>query len=438
MEKIIEKFFNLLEKDEKGEIFIEERVEKFAESGRGKVEKLQEAQTTEVAIRILKDNRVAFGYFNSLDEKTLTESVKNVRSLLPFQKEKERFSFPPPASFTPIEGIVDTDFENITDKELKEASLELERSAREKDKRITTTRSAKVSAERIKTYIANSEGINYSTENTLYQMEIIVVAEEKGESGDSWGYSWNHFFKNLKNIGEETAEKALKAIGGEIPETGRYPVIIENRAASMLVETLFPAFVAENIKKGRSPLIGKMGEEIFSSDLTIVVDGRFKDAPLPSPFDGEGTVTRRVEIVKNGFLKSWIYDMEYALIDGVEATGSVVREDVKNPPHTGVFNFYVEAGKESLEAGISDIKNGIFITELMGLHTVDPITWQFSLGARGCKIENGKISYPLQQFTIAGDFVTMLKITRPLNDLIFIGGSGAPSLFIEEINIAGK
>lgn len=130
--------------------------------------------------------------------------------------------------------------------------------------------------------------------------------------------------------------------------------------------------------------------------------------------------------------------MEYALIDGAEATGSVVRDDVKNPPHTGVFNFYVEAREESLEDGISDIKNGVFITELMGLHTVDPITWQFSLGARGFKIENGKISHPLQQFTISGDFITMLKSTRPLNDLIFIGRSGSPSLLIEEINIAGK
>ncbi len=436
-EKIIELFLNSLRSGENGELYILTTEEKFAVAAKGTIEKTQLASMTEAAFRILKDNKIAFGYTGQLEEREIKDLIASMREILPYQKEKPTFTFPEPADIKEIRGIVDHDFEEIDAKTLSELAVKMEKSAREFDRRITTTRDAKISAKKEEVTIVNSMGVNYTTMKTLFENEIIVVAEEGVERGDSWDFSWAHKLEGLKEIGINAAERAVRNLKAKIPHTGLYPVIIENKSASMLLSTLFYGFVFENIFKRKSPLIGKLNENIFSEKITMANDGSSPFSPEALPFDGEGVATGKKIIVEDGALKDFIYDIEFANREGKNPSGSVVRSNIKNPPSVGEMGFYISPCAK-LEEVISSIKRGLFITDLMGLHTVDPVTWQFSLGAKGFLIENGKISTPLHQFTISGDFLTLFQKGTPLNDLIFIGGSGSPSIFFEEINIAGE
>ncbi len=438
LEKLMEIFLNELKDEEEGDLFIQRKKEIFSEAGGGKIEKIQKSEVLEFAIRIYSKGKLGFGYLADPSEKKLLEIIKQVRETLPYQKSREYFCFPEPSALLKVDDIYDPDFDVIPQKKYEDLALIIEREAKEFDKRIVTTRNARVSGTYIEAWIVNSKGVNYRAEKTIFEQEIMVVAEEDGETGDSWGYSWSHYLSDLKDIGSVSAERALKAIGGEVPWTGRYPVIIENRVAAMLLDTLFSGFLFESREKKRTPLLGKDGEKIFGNTISIIVDGTYSGGPFAFPFDGEGVITERRVIVDKGMFRNWIYDCEYANMVSKRPTGSMVRDDLKAPPYLAASNFFVEPSKISFEDAVSEIGNGILITELMGLHTVDPITWQFSLGAKGFEVENGGIGKPLQQFTISGDFLSFFSKARVLNDLFFMGGSGSPSIVVEDIDVAGK
>ncbi len=437
LERLIDIFFDVIG-EAKGEMYISRRMELFGEAGDGRIEKSQQSDILEVAIRIYHEGRLGFGYLTVVDEGALISAVEKVKSMLPYQKIRENFCFPGPGELRDVEGIYDPAIEDLDLAVLEDLALGLERDAREFDRRVVTTRNARVSAMLREDWIVNSEGVNYRGRKTIFEEELMVVAEDSGVTGDSWGYEWAFNLGDLPPIGGAVAQRAVNAIGGDIPATGKYGVILENRVAAMLLDTLFSGFNGESAAKKRSPLIGKEGKRVFSEDVSIVIDGRSNRGPMAFPFDGEGSVTRRTPVVEKGVFVDWIYDCEYGKSFGKQPSGSVVRGDLKSLPSLAPFNFHIVPSDRSRESIVTGMKDGIFITELMGLHTVDPITWQFSLGARGFEIHNGEMGRPLQQFTISGDFLSMLERAIVLDDLFFMGGSGAPSIFVEEVNVAGK
>ncbi len=437
MKELISCFLNSIPSGMEGEIYVVHRREKYAEAGSGRIEKSQEAETIETAIRLKSDSRVSFGFVTDPSREKIEKLIKTTVEKIEYQKERPHFSFPDPENPGEVTGICDPSFEKVELAELEALALEMESSAR-KDSRIVATRNVKVEAEYERIWIANSRGVDYSSDRTLFSNELMVVAEEGGETGDSWDFSISHLFSGLENIAERTAEKALKSIGGKPPETGRYTLIVENRMASFLLSSIFQGFTGESVYKGRSPLVNKVGKKIFSEKLNITVNGRLPQSPLAFPFDGEGVVTDRVEIVKNGVLLNLILDMEYARIFKDRPTGSVVRSDLKNPPSTGEMNFFIEPSNISPEDLAGGVEKGLFITELMGLHTIDPITWQFSLGARGFLIEKGKVTSPVQQFTVSGTLSELFRRIEVASDLKFTGGTGAPSILFEGVSVGGK
>jgi PmbA protein len=183
-----------------------------------------------------------------------------------------------------------------------------------------------------------------------------------------------------------------------------------------------------------APLLGK---RVGADSITVVDDGLLPRGLGTSPFDGEGVPTRRTPIVEKGVLKSFLYDAFTARKAGARTTGNASR-GYSSLPSIGVNNLYLEPGQKSPEELIREVKNGFYVTTMLG-SGANIVTGDYSRGANGLWIENGELAYPVQEVTVAGSLLQMLKDVDGIgNDLSFQGSTGAPTLRFAELTVSGE
>jgi PmbA protein len=221
-------------------------------------------------------------------------------------------------------------------------------------------------------------------------------------------------------------------------KTGPYTIVIEPETAASLVDVIGDLFCAPDIHKGRSMMKDRLGTQVASSCVTLRDDGRIPWKAGTSSWDAEGVPTGRTLLIEDGIARSYLYNLQYAWKDGVSSTGNACR-GMSSLPDVGASNLLLDAGSETAESLISGVRSGLYLTELMGLHTIDPISGDFSVGAKGLLIESGKITRPVSGVTIASNLMDFLKnIVAVGSDLIFFGSTAAPTLVVENIVIAGE
>ena len=185
-------------------------------------------------------------------------------------------------------------------------------------------------------------------------------------------------------------------------------------------------------------LAGRLGTSVASSAFSLVDDGTLPGRMGTSPFDAEGVPTRRTVLVDKGVACSYLYNLQYAQKDGVASTGNASR-GMSSLPDVGTSNLILEAGISSQGALIESVQSGFLVTELMGLHTLDPVSGDFSLGAKGIEIKKGVLSRPVSGVTIAGNLLELLnKVVAVGNDFEFFGSTGACTLVVDDIAVAGQ
>ncbi|MFZ3207314.1 MAG: metallopeptidase TldD-related protein, partial [Geobacteraceae bacterium] len=221
--------------------------------------------------------------------------------------------------------------------------------------------------------------------------------------------------------------------------TMRCPAVLDNYVATEMLEVLAPSFLAESVYKGKSLLADRMGERLFASGLNIRDDGALAGGMATAPFDGEGAPQSNTLLVADGVLQGYLYDTFYACKMGGNSTGNAGRGGVKSPPRLAVSNFFIENGKVSPEALFAGIGRGVMITEVMGMHTANPISGDFSVGAAGFLIENGVLTAPIKGIAIAGNILELFgSVEQAANDLRFFGAVGAPSIRIAALDVSGE
>ena len=236
-------------------------------------------------------------------------------------------------------------------------------------------------------------------------------------------------------IGLSASHRALKRLNPRKAATCNVPVIFDPRVSRSLLGTLAGAISGNSIARGSSFLKGAMGESIFQSNVTIIDDPHIKRGMGSKPFDAEGVKNARRAIVENGVLRSWLLDMRTANKLGLTSTGHASR-GVASPPSPSSTNLYMEAGTLSPAELMRDIKNGLYVTETFGMG-INTVTGDYSQGAAGFWIENGVISYPVSEITIAGNLRDMFAHLTPASDLTFLYATNAPTLRVESMTIAG-
>ena len=239
-----------------------------------------------------------------------------------------------------------------------------------------------------------------------------------------------------EKIGRSAGMRAVERINPRKVTTRKVPVVFDPRVAGSLVSHLASAANGASVARKTSFLREKMGEQLFASGIRIIDDPLRKRGLRSHPFDGEGVAGKRLALVDDGCLRSWLLDSATARELGLVTTGHASR-GVSSAPSPSASNLHLEAGTLSPEALIADIADGFYITDLIG-SGVNMVTGDYSRGASGFWIENGKRSYAVSEVTIAGHLLDIFRSLTPASDLEFKYGINAPTLRLEGLTVAGQ
>jgi len=277
-------------------------------------------------------------------------------------------------------------------------------------------------------YLGSSHGLSMTA----------IAGEETGMERD-YDYSSALHAADLEpadKIGRTAGRRAVERLNPRKVATRKVPVVFDPRVAGSLVSHLASACNGASIARKTSFLRDKMGEKLFADGIRIIDDPLRKRGLRSHPFDGEGVGGKRLALIDDGVLRSWILDCATARELGLTTTGHAQR-GVSSVPSPGVSNLHLEAGRMSPTELIADIKEGFYITDLIGMG-VNMVTGDYSRGASGFWIKNGKRSYPVSEVTIAGHLFDIFRTLTPANDLEFRYGTNAPTVRVEGLTVAGQ
>ena len=291
--------------------------------------------------------------------------------------------------------------------------------------------------------IKNTKGLDVSFAKNFATAYVSAIARKGGETKTGtyfWkAQDWNDF--DPAETGRRAAERAASHLGATSVSSGKYDVVLENRAMVSLLGAFAGIFFGENAQKGFSMLNGKTGEKIASEKVTLRDDALLKGGYGTQPFDSEGVSGKNKAVIENGVLKTLLYNRKTAKKDGVQSTGNGFKAGLTGSVKTATTNFYLVKGEISQEELFGQMDDGLFITSLMGLHSgCNAVSGDFSLSAEGFRVEGGKQGQPVEQITIAGNFYKLLEAVEEIADDLYFGsgGMGSPSVLVRNLDVAGN
>lgn len=259
------------------------------------------------------------------------------------------------------------------------------------------------------------------------------LAMERDYSGESRTFQGD--LPDAERIGSEAGERAVARRDPKRPPTGAYPVLFDERISSSLIGHLMAAINGSSIVRGSSWLQDAMGEELLPKGMDLVEDPFRPRISGSRPFDGEGLAVTRRNVIADGRLQTWTLDLATARRLGLESTGNASR-GTSSPPAPSAGNLALSPGRVGRDALIGEMGTGLIVTSLMGA-SINPTTGDYSRGASGFWVENGEITGPVNECTIAGNLRPMLRSIIPANDAKPHHSRLVPSLLVEGLTIAG-
>jgi PmbA protein len=232
-------------------------------------------------------------------------------------------------------------------------------------------------------------------------------------------------------------------LGASKPESRSCPVVLSDRVTASFIGFIGGAVSADEVQRGRSPFADRLGEELATPAFILADDGLDPGGLASAPFDGEGTPRGRTPLIGDGKLLAYLHDSYTARRGGAASTGNAARASYRSPPSVSTSNLMIEPGELSLEGLLERAGDGVFITEVAGLHSgVNPVTGRFSVGATGRAIRGGELADPLREFTIAGDLIGTLATVQAVGSEVrwvpFGGSVHSAPILVGEMAIGGS
>jgi len=422
------------------EVFLESNRELSLEIRNGEIETVQEAASAGAGIRVLIGGRMAFAAVNDLRDASLEDAVGRAVGFAKITTADPAHVLPEDPTTIEVAGLHDPDLAGIP-LDRKIALIKSAEQAAMKDPRITKSAGAAYGEGESEVVIANSTGLLKSAKTTGCSFGVNVVAE-KGEQKSSGGeYCARRLFADLKTpeeVAAKAARDAYEMLDPKPVKTRKAAVIFDPDVAGALLGGILAAINGERVLQGASFLGGKLGQKIASELLTIVDDGRRPKGPASAPFDGEGVTTQTRVIIDQGVLKGFLYNTIIAKKAGVQSTGNASRGGFHSLPGIGPHNFAMSAGTAKPEEIIAATKTGLWLKEVTG-YGINPVNGQFSGGAAGFWIENGKVAFPVKGLTIAGTAEEMFTgIDMVGTDVDLNRRTAAPTFRIKLMQIGGE
>ena len=286
--------------------------------------------------------------------------------------------------------------------------------------------------------LATSQGFSRQYRTSSCGLSLSVIAGQGSGMERDYAYGHTRHWEDLQSpasIGNEAAERTLRRLNPQKVATRSMPLVFDPRVGRSLLGNFASAISGSAIARGTSFLKESLHQPVFGEHITITDDPHRLRGLGSKPFDGEGIANTRRDIVAKGSLTTWLMDTRSAKQLGLQSTGHAARS-ASAPPHPSSSNLFMQPGEQSVNELISDIKEGIFITDTFGMG-VNLITGDYSQGASGIWIENGELAYPVSEITIAGHLRDMFQRCVPANDLAFNYATNAPTLRIDGMTVAG-
>lgn len=288
--------------------------------------------------------------------------------------------------------------------------------------------------------IAPSEGAPFfgSYDSTHYGLSVTALAGEGTAMEEDYDYSSKRFMADLADaagMGRNAGERAVRRLSPVSMPTCQLPILWEKRVGKSLLGNFLGAINGGSVARGSSFLKDKMGEQIFAKDVQIIDDPHMKRGLASKPFDGEGMANGKLDLVENGVLNHWLLSMRSANQLGLKSNARASR-GLGSPPSASSTNTYMQAGSSSAADMLAGIEKGLYVTDVFGMG-VNGVTGDYSQGAGGFLIENGELTKPISEITIAGNLLDMFKNLTPADDLTFEYSTNVPTLRIDGMTVAG-
>jgi PmbA protein len=325
-----------------------------------------------------------------------------------------------------------------TDRKIKLVT-EMEKLGMDKDPLITNSDGSNWSDSKSHVVLANSEGFYGEEDYTSYNVSLSLVAEKDNVKQTDYWFSASRFYNRLdsvEQIAAKAVERTIRKIGSKKPKTQKVPVVFDPMVGQDFLNIIANVILGNAIYSKNSFLVDKLNQKIGVDQLTIIDDGLLKYGLGSRLFDDEGLPSRKNVVIENGVLKTYLCDCYAARKLKHPPTGSASR-GVSSNPTSGTSNFYLQNGTIPPAEIIASVKNGLYLTSVDWVG-VNYVTGDYSRGASGIWIENGKLTYPVQEFTIASNMLEMMKnISLIGNDLEFRFSTAAPTFKIDQMTISG-
>lgn len=287
--------------------------------------------------------------------------------------------------------------------------------------------------------LATSTGFYGSCQDSNRSLSVAMIAEREGKMERDYAFTRGIYREDMASpevVGREAGERTVKKLSPRKILSTKVPIVYEPRVGSSLLGHLASAINGASVARGTSFLKDKLEKKLFSEKIMILDDPHIRRGLRSRGFDVEGVGTHPLTVIEAGILQTWILDMRTARQLHLETTGHASRS-TGGVPHPSVSNFFMKPGSSSPQDLIKSIDRGFYVTDLIG-SSVNLVTGDYSRGATGFMIENGEITYPVSEVTIAGNLGEMFLNLTPCNDLIHQYGIDVPTLMIEGMTIAGS
>jgi len=415
----------------------------------GDVDEYSISESSGLSFRGIRNSVIGYAYTEKISDTSvellLKEAMDNLNAI---DSNDKAFIFANEAEL-PYKEInqFNEAYNEVTNEEKINLLKKMEKEAYAYDDRVNTIKRCVFGDGEQLLKIRNTYNIDLEEQSNGFFLyySVGVKTEDEIQSGYSIYFGNDYKKVDYKAIVHEAVDKAVSLLGAQPIKSDNYPVVIENKTFASLLKAYASIFSAEAVQKGLSLLKGKLDQEIANSNLTIIDHPHLENKMGSRSFDSEGVPTQVKKVVEKGRLKTFLHNLKTANKDQVESTGNAIRYSYKSSVGIAPSNLYVEAGTVTAEDMIGTIDKGLYLVSLEGMHAgINTISGDFSLAAKGFLIENGKKTKPVNQVTVSGNFLKLLKAIEMIGEDLKFGlpsGTsiyGAPSVKIKSLTVSGN
>ena len=408
-----------------------------AESKKEEVDFLTRSSESGISIRVLIDGGMGFSYGKEADDALVDAAETSAR----YQFRDALNHFPDQQVEYQEVHALDPEVVPLDPDGCIQNAVLLEHSARNADPRVENIRKASFSRSFSEVCILNSHGIRAHFNVSSVSASLMVTVRQDGDVQSGYDFDFSHSLAgfDVEKVGRSAVERAASLLGARQFRTARIPVLFDRTSAAEVMEFIADAFLGENVIKGKSALKDKLGTRSFSECINITDNPLDPRAADVCPFDGEGVRSRRTDLVKDGVILSFLYDSYWARHAGTATTGNSVRGGYRSWPTLGTRHFSVDAGPGPISEMLENLPLVLKVTDIMGMHTANPITGELSVGVNGILFEKGSPVFPVREAALSGNIYEMLgRVLAVGDDTRGFGHVLCPSILVDAVDISSQ